>query len=431
MNKQYPVPQASTPGSGGGGGAVSSVFGRTGAVTATAGDYTLDLIGALAANLSWNQGSNTWTMDWGLAAASLETAWDASGNLALQLKSPSTVAGVTNSPKFTFGGSYEVSSGPNVFAADTWSLQLVPSSGVNGNSVLTLTHSGSTGAPQVLLPHYTTAPAGGTPLLGFSGFGFAAGIGQHTSNQLDLYGSTIGIYDSTGTERGQFQGTSNYFALFTQAINTPLLLSSNYTTGTTHSGLSLTSGGGNNLNATSGNYVSVNIGGEAAGIGAIDNFDPTSGTATFTSLMAQPTINQTGGANGTVRVLAAYPKNTAVGGVEYLLALGTTSAVGNSGTLTDLFALTSAGHFRTWSTDMAATVTITASATTASVSFGANYLGTNAPVVTVTPTSDPTLAGGVWVTYSGSAGAWTGFTIHISAALAADITFNYTVIGVA
>jgi hypothetical protein len=82
--------------------------------------------------------------------------------------------------------------------------------------------------------------------------------------------------------------------------------------------------------------------------------------------------------------------------------------------------------------DHAGTVTITAAATTQAVSYAANYTGTAAPVVVATPTSDPLALGvpvGYWVTPTGSAGAWTGFTMNIQTALAGNVTFNYIVVG--
>jgi hypothetical protein len=82
--------------------------------------------------------------------------------------------------------------------------------------------------------------------------------------------------------------------------------------------------------------------------------------------------------------------------------------------------------------DYAGTVTITAAATTQAVSYAANYTGTAAPVVVATPTSDPLALGvpvGYWVTPTGSAGAWTGFTMNIQTALAGNVTFNYIVVG--
>lgn len=67
--------------------------------------------------------------------------------------------------------------------------------------------------------------------------------------------------------------------------------------------------------------------------------------------------------------------------------------------------------------------TITAGNTTASISFTTNYTSTNQPVIVITPTSGST--GLPWITYSGSTGAWTGFTINIPSTLGGNATFNY------
>jgi hypothetical protein len=82
--------------------------------------------------------------------------------------------------------------------------------------------------------------------------------------------------------------------------------------------------------------------------------------------------------------------------------------------------------------DQAGTATITAAGTSIAVAYAANYAGTAAPVVVVTPTSDPIAAGvpvGYWVTATGSAGAWSGFQINIQTALVANVTFGYVVFG--
>jgi hypothetical protein len=82
--------------------------------------------------------------------------------------------------------------------------------------------------------------------------------------------------------------------------------------------------------------------------------------------------------------------------------------------------------------DYAGQATITAASTTQAVTFAANYTGTGQPVIVLTPTSDPLALGvpvGYWVTYSGGAGAWTGFVVNIQTALAGNVTFNYIVIG--
>lgn len=90
----------------------------------------------------------------------------------------------------------------------------------------------------------------------------------------------------------------------------------------------------NSSTATSGTQVGTQLRG---------TFAPTSGTSNFNGVISNPTINQTGGANGTIRVLAAYPVNTALVGTEYLIAAGTSSATGPTGTLTDKFAVDNNG----------------------------------------------------------------------------------------
>ncbi len=70
-------------------------------------------------------------------------------------------------------------------------------------------------------------------------------------------------------------------------------------------------------------------------------------------------------------------------------------------------------------TDLASTVTVSGS-TSASVNFTTNF--TSAPIVVLTPQSDPTATGGWWVTTTNS-----GFTVHVT--LSGTITFNYVVIG--
>jgi len=109
------------------------------------------------------------------------------------------------------------------------------------------------------------------------------------------------------------------------------------------------------------------------------------------------------------------------------LAIGNGTAGNTSGNL-------SLNRVNVAGADYAGQATVTAGQTTKAVSFAVAYAGTGQPVVVVTPTSDPLVAGvpvGIWVTYSGGAGAWTGFTINLQLALASNLTMNYVVIGVA
>jgi hypothetical protein len=82
--------------------------------------------------------------------------------------------------------------------------------------------------------------------------------------------------------------------------------------------------------------------------------------------------------------------------------------------------------------DFAGTATITAAGTSVTVTYAANYTGAAAPVVVVTPTSDPLAAGipvGYWVVATGVTTAWTGFTIFLQTALAGNVIFGYHAIG--
>jgi hypothetical protein len=105
--------------------------------------------------------------------------------------------------------------------------------------------------------------------------------------------------------------------------------------------------------------------------------------------------------------------------------------VGN-GTAGSIVGNLSYNRVNTAGADYAGQATVTAGNTTKAVAFAVNYTGTGQPVIVLTPTSDPLALGvpvGYWVTYTGSAGAWTGFTVNIQTALAGNVTFNYCVIG--
>ena len=166
----------------GGGGAVSSVFGRTGAVVATSGDYTLNQIGAPTATVGpWNFASNAMTFNWGAAAGSSQFAFSTTGAPAFQLLNPTSVAAVTNSPTLTIGGAYQ-NAGTPTFAADTWTIQSIIGSGTNGTSSLEYVHSGTTGAAGVYFP--AGLPSSNIPGIGLAGTGssgFGLGFDQATN----------------------------------------------------------------------------------------------------------------------------------------------------------------------------------------------------------------------------------------------------------
>jgi hypothetical protein len=114
--------------------------------------------------------------------------------------------------------------------------------------------------------------------------------------------------------------------------------------------------------------------------------------------------------------------------------LGAASLAIGNGTAGDTSGNLSLNRINKAGADFAGQVTVTAGNTTQAKAFAANYTGAGQPVIVLTPTSDPLALGvpvGYWVTYSGGAGAWTGWVLNIQTALAGNIVFNYVVIGVA
>jgi hypothetical protein len=78
-------------------------------------------------------------------------------------------------------------------------------------------------------------------------------------------------------------------------------------------------------------------------------------------------------------------------------------------------------------TRIAGVASLSASATIA-VPFGVTYTGTNAPIVTVNAVGgNPAALGAVWIINTGSANAWTGFTINVGSS--GTQLFNYVVEG--
>src|ERR1035437_10157998 len=160
----------------------------------------------------------------------------------------------------------------------------------------------------------------------------------------------------------------------------------------------------------------------SSGAGTSDHFGLKSNSATFY------------GASNAVIAWASSSTNLDQGGIidAGISRIGPASLAIGNGTAGNTPGNLSFNRVSLSGADFAGQATITAAATTKAVTFAANYTGTGQPIVVITPTSDPLALGvpvGYWVTYSGGAGAWTGFTVNIQSALAGDVTFNYIVIG--
>ena len=81
-----------------------------------------------------------------------------------------------------------------------------------------------------------------------------------------------------------------------------------------------------------------------------------------------------------------------------------------------------------WNFTRIASTAAFAAGTTVAVPFPVTYTGTLFPTIVVTAFgANPTSAGAIWITSTGSSGAWTGFTIN--AASSNSLTFNYVVEG--
>jgi hypothetical protein len=139
----------------------------------------------------------------------------------------SYTAGVSNSPSMVIAGSYESSLTGPTYAEDSWTLQNVVGSGVNGTSSLTITHSGSTGTARIVAPANAGVYgwAGGTGGVGPSTAGanlvglFASGI-----EQVRVTGSGVGIGGSisVGVATTSLDTSINRLAATSLAIGTTI-----------------------------------------------------------------------------------------------------------------------------------------------------------------------------------------------------------------
>lgn len=86
-----------------------------------------------------------------------------------------------------------------------------------------------------------------------------------------------------------------------------------------------------------------------------------------------------------------------------------------------------ANHVQSSSTDVCGTATIASGGLGVAVTYSSPFTGTNPPVVVVIPKQPVTSF--YFVTDTGSAGAWTGFSITIASVVVGNKPFNYFVIG--
>lgn len=427
--------------------APSAGIGSEGYFLSAAGNWQIPSVPA--SSVAWNNITSA-TGPLSVSNGTNATEFDQTSAVIWSWKNKTAATGTLNqsSPVLELAGRYYSGSD----AEDNWTIQDVVANGTNKLAQLVFTHTGTSGPAQIAVP--ATAGSASTPSLvlgsslntgGTYGPGFlcpsAGSIGFHPG---DSSSSNVGLdlrfyRISSGTPTYSFDmqsasASAGGLILSCQenanALQQIIVASAQGTAAGI--GIVLGGNGGNNthdFSATSGTQVAVSVGASPVNEGRV-TFDPTSGTASFVGLQVAPTINQTGSASGSYTALLVNPTETAVlGTANKLLDLqvGGTSkfSVDNKGN-------TKLNRINTSGTDFSGTATITAGGTTVAVSFSANYATTNAPIVVITPTSDPLVSGtvqGYWITYSGSTGAWTGFTVNIQAALAGNVTFNYICMG--
>jgi len=342
---------------------------------------------------------------------------------------PSYTAAVSNSPTLELAGSYQ--SGTGTFAKNSWTIIDTPQAATtNGYDKLVFTHSGTTGLAFVGLPNIQF---GATAYVDYNNNGWTQFFSQQ--NGTVLCGEMAG-------------GNALGFGFTALVQGEPCFLLGNFVGQTGNAAVAFGNNSAFSGASTSSSTAIVGCSiGSLAGINANTGFTygPTAATGTiitpFIACQITPTINATGGATytGQYTGLKVAAKETALSSMTgrlidcYAGSAGTTSEfyVDNKGNVVTVGNL-SLNRTNVAGADFAGTATITAASTSVTVSYAANYTGAAAPVVVISPTSDPLAAGipvGYWVVATGSATAWTGFTINIQTALAGNIVFNYLVIG--
>jgi len=242
---------------------------------------------------------------------------------------------VVNSPALTIAGTVNTgAAGTLNSVADTWTIQnVITSVAPNPVSTLTFAHSGSTNAvSSIKIPGGTYGSGGGLTLDDGSGYTMAVGSYFNTLEIYEFHGpnGTAPGYPvvrlMNGSAVSAAFGTSSAGLAISNIRNTSLAIVGDTTTSVSNA--SVVIGSNETFVAASGTQYGVCLGTDPANIVSL-NFAPTSGTGSFRAVTIKPTINQTGGANGSVTSLLVNAVETSVGGTHLLLDLqaGTTGGV--------------------------------------------------------------------------------------------------------
>jgi len=449
---------------------VTSVFGRTGAVVATSGDYTVAQVTGAAplasptftgtaafANITVSgttsfaagsiayaalSGTPTITNAWSaltnatgnltLANAGFTTTFNQTSAVLWDWENTTTASAITTNASPLHGFSAQYWNGAS--ANDQWTIGSVMTAGTNAISTLTIAHTGTTGAAQIQLPTPLSYGVTDPQIIGPAGATCGISIGGNASFPL-LVATIAGSVDimrgyQGGTNQGSItsQSTSVSFGLYNQLALGTAEIGSAQSPSATYTGgkplVSLGHGGSTWATTGAGPYIGINVGAEVSlgGNNSVHlNWAPTAGAGTFTAMQIAPTINQTLTASGSYTALKVAVTETALLGTANKLidcfagAAGTTEvfSVDNKGNVMQ------AGHGNVSAAngDTAGVIT-SGSGTTVSKTYAVNY--TSTPIVVVTPTTN---AGAFYI----SASSNSGFTITYATSGAQ--TFNCMVTG--
>lgn len=218
---------------------------------------------------------------------------------------------------------------------------------------MTFTPTGSAGEACLNLPvgggfgnlnpgHGGLRFAGMVAFTGFNAISSAGGLAVYTGGAaasvpcFGMYNRAAGLAVRVGIlEFGDNSPGNSAVSYNAEGTNFSVALKGNNTTNVTNPAVML--GNANSLTATANNQIGVGVG-YSKGSSVAHVFAPTSGTATFQSLVNKYSVNQTGGANGNVTGLLISAVETAVGGTHLMLDL----QAGAAGT-TSVLAINSAG----------------------------------------------------------------------------------------
>jgi hypothetical protein len=288
---------------------VAKINGATPAAIATSGKWS-DLQNATA-DLTLANGTQNSTFNHTSA-----TTWKIANTTA------ATSGTSQSSPILTVAGQYWNGSAS---AEDKWTIQDVVSNGTNGASLLTFTHSGSSGAAALAIPG-VQMPTGSSSINIYNGTSLLGGIAGNASNGQIYFG-----LKTTGTIFIGGQNISN--------------LTTNNAVGIALAHVNV---GGSTTTAS---YTGTTASGTQTHVSAYSTFGPASGSTNFFGFSVIPTINQTGTSSGNYTGLLVNVVETSLkGSANKLLdlqagATGGTSkfTIDNSGKATTYNGETTAG----------------------------------------------------------------------------------------